>query len=85
MSSTSSYCKSANTVGEAGGDRGTGDGGSVGDSVVLNTISDSSASNTGSPCLFSRAASRLDFLQFAEETSQVEKNSLFCGFPLPVN
>ena len=84
---------SADAAGEAGGDRGTGDGGLVGDSVFLNTISDSSASYIGSFCLLFRAASRCDFLRFfltadlmaAEERSPIEKCSLFSRFPLPVN
>ena len=64
MSSTSSYCRSADVLGEPGCDCGTGDGGSVGDLVAQNTISDSSTSLSGtrSLCLFSRAASRCVFL-----------------------
>ena len=58
MSSTSSNCKSADPLGEPGGNCGTGGGWPVGDSVDLNTISDSSSSpNTGPlsllPCSFS--------------------------------
>ena len=64
MYSTSSYCRSADALGEPGCDRGTGDGGSAGDSVARNTISDSSTSlsGTGSRCLLFRAASRCVFL-----------------------
>ena len=65
MSSTFSYWRSADPLGEPGGDRGTGDGWSVGDSVFLNIISDSASSlNTGSPCPFSRATSHCVFLLF---------------------
>ena len=64
MSSTSSYCKSADAFGEPGGDLGTGVGGSVGgplDQKII-SVSPPSPSDTGSLCLLFRAASHCVFL-----------------------